>query len=87
VVNVSGSLMNLEKVMPTDTDRLDWLVAGAGKDKAARVMGSDERGYAVCDCSNGLTFLSRDHRTYREAIDAAMLRTGLPNKPIGGHHE
>lgn len=37
-------------------------------------MGSDERGYAVCDCSNGLTFMSpREGKlTWREAIDAAM---------------
>ena len=57
----------------TDTERLEWLVIGEGRKKAARVMGSDERGWAVCDCSNGLTFMGpRNSPTFRDAIDAAM---------------
>lgn len=56
----------------TDTERLEWLVAGDGKKVAAVVLGSNERGWAVCDNSQGLTFMSRGHETFREAIDAAI---------------
>jgi hypothetical protein len=57
----------------TDTERLEWLVTGVGREKAARVMGSDKSGWAVCDCSNGLTFFGRrDNPTFRDAIDEAM---------------
>jgi hypothetical protein len=56
-----------------DTRRLEWLVTGAGAQKAAKVMGSDERGWGVCDCSDGLTFMSRGRPTFRDAIDAAIL--------------
>lgn len=62
-----------------DTERLEWLVTGDGRKKAARVMGSEERGWAVCDCSNGLTFMSRGHKTFREAIDAAMRAADQPS--------
>jgi hypothetical protein len=55
-----------------DSARLEWLVTGTGAVKASRVMGSDERGWSVCDCSDGLTFLSRGLPTWREAIDKAM---------------
>lgn len=57
-----------------DTKRLEWLIVGDGAKKyAARVMGSDERGWAVCDCSNGLTFMGpRNNKTFRDAIDAAI---------------
>lgn len=57
----------------TDSARLEWLIVGAGYKKAARVIGSDARGsWGVCDCSNGLTFMSRGLPTFRAAIDAAM---------------
>lgn len=60
----------------TDADRLEWLVNGAGREKAARVMGSDKNGWAVCDCSNGLTFFGRrNHSTFRDAIDEAIKAT------------
>jgi hypothetical protein len=57
----------------TDADRLEWLIEGGGARKAAKVMGSNERGWSVCDCSDGLTFISRGLPTMREAIDAAMV--------------
>lgn len=60
--------------MNTDTERLEWLVVGVGKKIAAHVIGNDERGWTVCDCSNGLEFASREQKTFREAIDAAMLK-------------
>lgn len=56
----------------TDTERLEWLVTGTGKQRAARVQGNDDRGWCVLDCSDGLTFMARGHKTFREAIDAAM---------------
>lgn len=56
----------------SDSVRLEWLVAGGGREKDARVIGSDERGWSVCDCSDGLTFMSRGCKTFRDAIDAAM---------------
>jgi hypothetical protein len=56
-----------------DTERLNWLILGGGQRIAARLIGSDERGWAVCNCSDGLTFASpRNCKTFREAIDAAM---------------
>lgn len=56
----------------TDTERLEWLVTGEGHQKAAHVSGNDERGWAVFDCSNGLTAMSRGCKTFRDAIDAAI---------------
>lgn len=56
----------------SDTVRLEWLINGEGAQKAAKVTGSDARGWGVCDCSDGLTFLSRGHATFRDAIDAAI---------------
>lgn len=56
----------------TDTERLEWLVTGYGKERAAYVMGNDKTGYSVCDCADGLTFMSRDCKTWREAIDEAI---------------
>ena len=57
-----------------DTARLEWLIVGTGAKKAAKVMGSEERGWSVCDCSNGLVFMSRNHLSWRGAIDSAMER-------------
>lgn len=66
----------------TDTQRLEWLVTGKGREKAARVMGSDARGWAVCDCSNGLTFFGqRDHVTFRDALDEAIRSTVSASAP------
>lgn len=59
-----------------DTRRLEWLIVGDGAKRAARVIGSDERGWTVCDCSNGLTFMGpRNSKTFRDAIDAAILHS------------
>lgn len=55
-----------------DTARLEWLVIGGGKKIHAHIAGSDEKGWAVMDCSNGLTFVARGQKTFREAIDAAI---------------
>jgi hypothetical protein len=59
-----------------DAEQLEWLVAMRGK---MQIIGSDDRGWSVCDTSNGLTFASRGHKTYREAIDVARnaLKEGL----------
>ena len=50
-----------------DAERLDWVV----RNRMFLVMGSDERGWAVMDQSNGLSIVTRGHKTYRGAIDAA----------------
>lgn len=49
----------------SDTERLDWLL----KNDCMRVQGG-----AVLDCSDGLTCVTRGHKTAREAIDAAMVK-------------
>lgn len=59
-----------------DSARLDWLVIGGGERIAANIKGSDERGWAVMDCSNGLIFAARGQKTFREAIDAAREKVG-----------
>ncbi len=51
-----------------DAERLDWVLAHRNH----RVQGNDARGWYVMDCSNGLTFVVRDAKTSRLAIDAAM---------------
>ncbi len=56
----------------TDTARLEWLVVGSGKKRAAYVSGSEKKGWAVMDCHDGLTFMSWGLPTWREAIDVAM---------------
>lgn len=53
-----------------DMERLDWLV----RNRAYMVMGDDQRGWMVMDQSNGLSILTRDHKTYRGAIDAARIK-------------
>ena len=50
-----------------DAARLDWVV----KNRNLRVQGSDESGWVVLDCGDGLTFVTQGHSTYRAAIDAA----------------
>jgi hypothetical protein len=66
-------MSELQTKEKSDSVRLEWLITGTGYKKAARVMGSDARGWAVCDCSNGLTFMSRRScLTFRDAIDSAM---------------
>lgn len=57
-----------------DTARLEWLVIGRGREKSAKVMGSDKNGWSVCDCSDGLTFMSRGCPSFRSAIDEAMMK-------------
>ena len=53
----------------TDTERLDWIL----DHPACTVRGSDEElSWSVLDARHGIRFLSRNHRTKREAIDAAM---------------
>lgn len=47
--------------------RLDWLLARSHMS----VHGSDQRGWVVCDQSNGLTIAGRG-KTGREAIDDAI---------------
>ncbi len=54
--------------MTNDTQRLNWLLAH----RFLRVQGTDERGWCVLDCSNGLTFVVQHANTAREAIDQAM---------------
>lgn len=66
--------MNDNRSSEQDTARLEWLVIGTGKKLAAHISGSDQRGWAVMDCSDGLTFLSRNRPTWRDAIDEAMRR-------------
>lgn len=52
-----------------DSVRLAWVI----ENSMVRVQGSDERGWMVLDCSNGLTFLTKEkHKSYNEAIDEAM---------------
>lgn len=66
--------LTMEERLVDDTTRLEWLVIGVGRDKAARVMGNDKNGWSVCDCSNGLTFMSRGCPSFRAAIDEAMMK-------------
>jgi hypothetical protein len=55
--------------LEADARRLEWLADPAN---AVRVMGNNERGWSVCDMSDGLVFLSRGCKSMREAIDAAI---------------
>jgi hypothetical protein len=55
--------------LEADARRLEWLADPAN---AVRVMGNDERGWSVCDMSDGLVFLSRGCKSMREAIDVAI---------------
>jgi hypothetical protein len=64
VKQLRATLARLE----ADAGRLEWLADPAN---AVRVMGNDERGWSVCDMSDGLVFLSRGCKSMREAIDAA----------------
>jgi hypothetical protein len=57
-----------------DAARLEWLVTGEGKRRAVSISGNDTKGWGVLACNDGLTFLSRGHKTFRDAIDAAMLK-------------
>jgi hypothetical protein len=54
-------------------DRLAWII----ENKALRVQGTDERGWSIMDCSDGLTFLVRHAKTYEEAIDEGMKKRPL----------
>lgn len=65
-------MSNEQQSPEKDTARLEWLVVGTGKTLAAKVIGSDKHGWSVCDCSNGLDFISRGHETWRAAIDESM---------------
>ncbi len=47
--------------------RLHWLVTH----RHFRVQGSDEHGWCVLGCSDGLTFLVDAAKTYEDAIDQA----------------
>jgi hypothetical protein len=56
-----------------DSARLEWLVIGEGKRRAAYVSGGTN-GWGVLACNDGLTFMSRGLPTFREAIDVAMAK-------------
>jgi len=55
-----------------DGQRLDFIVARPH----LRIAGSNDRGWSVMDCSNGLTFVVRNQPTFRAAIDAAAMAEG-----------
>lgn len=55
-----------------DAERLDWVLSHPYH----RVQGNDKTGWAVMDCSNGLTFVVRNEGSAREAIDAAIAAGG-----------
>lgn len=57
-------------------DRLAWII----ENRHLRVQGTDERGWSVLDCSNGLTFLVEKADSYVEAIDEAMKLRPLDEK-------
>lgn len=50
-----------------DAGRLDWVIAN----RNLRVQGKGAN-WMVLDCRDGLTFITQDHSTPREAIDAAI---------------
>ena len=62
-----------------DSQRLEWVLTH----RTYRVQGSDERGWFVLDNSNGLTFLTEKHPTYRAAIDAAIAAMTPPQAGEG----
>jgi ribosome-associated translation inhibitor RaiA len=50
-------------------ERLKWVL----ENSLFRVQGSNEHGWCVLDCSNGITFLTKEkHPDYNMAIDEAM---------------
>ena len=55
-------------IVDRDGEILDWLAHHL----AYRLMGSDEKGWSVWDCVNGLVPMSRSLPTYRQAISAAI---------------
>ena len=55
-------------VLSLDRERLAWII----ENRHMRVQGTDERGWCVMDCSNGLTFVVNNAKTYDDAIDQAM---------------
>jgi hypothetical protein len=59
--------MHKNAELTADADRLEWIT----ENDHMHVMGNDERGWSVADCSNGLTFAARGYKTMREAIDHA----------------
>lgn len=52
-----------------DAVRLDWLMSR--DNRSIRVQGNGNN-WSVLDCSNGLTFITRDQPSARAAIDAAI---------------
>lgn len=57
----------------TDTERLEWLIEGPGREFCIRVQGNHQRGWVALDCSDGLVFASDQNcKTFREALDQAI---------------